>query len=48
MKTFWGIISLPNTCLHGGDSNPQVNIQLGAGPGLNIFNDNLIAFEIIR
>jgi len=26
----------------------QVNIQLGRGPGINIFNDNLKAFEIIE
>jgi len=32
----------------GGTSRPQVNIQLGIGPGISIFNDNLIAFEVVR
>ncbi len=32
----------------GGDSMPQVNIQLGIGPGITIFNNNLIAFEVLR
>ena len=31
----------------GGDLTPQVNIQLGRGPGIQIFNDNLVAFEKI-
>jgi len=31
----------------GGNTNPQVNIQMGRGPGVQKFNDNLIAFEKI-
>jgi len=31
----------------GGNSSPQVNIQLGKGQGMDIFNDNLMTFERI-
>jgi hypothetical protein len=29
-------------------SGPQINIGLGEGPALNIFNDNLIRFDIVK
>lgn len=31
-----------------GGSSPQVNIQLGSGPGVDVFNANLITFEKIN